>query len=36
MKRVPENLREFAMIKSGMEPDNGAADHGLLQTVSKH
>lgn len=36
LKRVPENLREFAMIKSGMEPDNGSADHGLLQTVSKH
>lgn len=35
LNRVPENLREFAMIKSGMEPDNGSADQGLLQTVSK-
>ncbi|MBL7852390.1 MAG: cytochrome c oxidase subunit II [Cyclobacteriaceae bacterium] len=34
LNRVPENLREFAMIKSGMEPDNGSAEHGLLQTVS--
>jgi cytochrome c oxidase subunit 2 len=34
LNRIPENLREFAMIKSGMEPDNGSAEHGLLQTVS--
>ena len=34
LKRVPENLREFAMIKSGMQPDNGSADQGILQTVS--
>lgn len=34
LKRIPENLREFARIKSGMEPDNGSAQHGVLQTVS--
>jgi cytochrome c oxidase subunit 2 len=34
LKLVPENLREFAMIKSGMEPDNGSAKQGVLQTVS--
>lgn len=34
LNRVPENLREFAMIKSGMEPDNGSAAQELLKTVS--
>ena len=34
LKMVPENLREYAQIKSGMAPDNGAAEHGILQTVS--
>ena len=34
LKLVPENLREFAMIKSGLEPDNGSAKQGVLQTVS--
>lgn len=31
---IPENLREFAMIKSGLAPDNGSAAQGLMQTVS--
>ncbi len=34
LNRVPENLREFAMIKSGMEPDNGSADAELQKSVS--
>lgn len=34
LNRIPENLREYAMIKSGMAPDNGSAEQGLLQTVS--
>ncbi len=34
LKRVPENLREFAMIKSGITPDNGAIQQGELKTVS--
>ena len=34
LKLVPENLREFAMIKSGLAPDNGAQAQGVLQTVS--
>lgn len=34
LKFVPENLREFAMIKSGMAPDNGSLQEGTLQTVS--
>lgn len=34
LKLVPENLREFAMIKSGMSPDNGSVTQGILQTVS--
>lgn len=35
LKRVPENLRELAMIKSRMAPDNGSVQHEVLQTVSK-
>lgn len=34
LKFVPENLRELAMIKSGIAPDNGALQQGVLQTVS--
>ena len=34
LKLVPENLREFAMIKSGLAPDNGSLEQGVLQTVS--
>lgn len=34
LKMVPENLREYAMIKSGIEPDNGSQEHAVLQTVS--
>lgn len=34
LNRVPENLREFAMIKSGMQPDNGSATQEQLQTIS--
>ncbi len=34
LQRVPENLREFAAIKAGLEPDNGSARQGVLQTVS--
>lgn len=34
LNRVPENLREFAMIKAGIEPDNGSAEHGVLKSVS--
>jgi cytochrome c oxidase subunit 2 len=34
LQRVPENLREFAAIKAGLEPDNGSAQQGVLQTVS--
>jgi cytochrome c oxidase subunit 2 len=34
LKFVPENLREFAMIKSGIAPDNGSLQQGVLQTVS--
>ncbi len=34
LKYVPENLREFAMIKSGMAPDNGALQQEVLHTVS--
>ena len=35
LKRVPENLRELALIKSRMAPDNGSVQHEVLQTVSK-
>jgi cytochrome c oxidase subunit II len=34
MKLIPADKREFAKIKSGMAPDNGAAQQGVLQTVS--
>jgi cytochrome c oxidase subunit 2 len=34
LQRIPENLREFAAIKAGLAPDNGSAQHGVLQTVS--
>jgi len=34
MKMVPENLREYALIRSGMEPDNGSAEQGVLKSVS--
>ena len=34
LKLVPANLREFAMIKSGILPDNGSQQQEVLQTVS--
>lgn len=34
LKNVPAELREFAIIKSGMAPDNGSSQQGVLQTVS--
>ncbi len=34
LKFVPENLREFALIKSGLVPDNGSQAQGELKTVS--
>lgn len=34
LKFVPTNLREFAMIKSGIAPDNGSQQQGVLQSVS--
>lgn len=34
LNRVPENLREFAMIKAGIVPDNGSTQQGVLQTVT--
>ena len=34
LKFVPADLREFAMIKSGLAPDNGSQQQGVLQTVS--
>ncbi|CAN5226193.1 cytochrome c oxidase subunit II [soil metagenome] len=34
IKKVPAALREFAMIKSGMAPDNGSHDPGTVQSVS--
>ena len=34
LKLVPAELREFAMIKSGMAPDNGSIQQGELKTVS--
>ncbi|MBY0435521.1 MAG: cytochrome c oxidase subunit II, partial [Cyclobacteriaceae bacterium] len=34
LKLVPANLREFAMIKSGMAPDNGSQKLGELKSVS--
>ncbi len=34
LKNVPAELREFAMIKAGMAPDNGSLQQGVLQTVS--
>jgi cytochrome c oxidase subunit II len=34
LKNVPANLREFAMIKAGMTPDNGSHDAGVIQSVS--
>lgn len=34
IKFVPDNLRELAMIRSGMAPDNGSMQQGELKTVS--
>ncbi len=34
LKNVPANLREFAMIKAGIAPDNGSHDQGVIQSVS--
>ncbi len=34
LKLVPAELREFAMIKAGMAPDNGSQQQEVLQTVS--
>ncbi len=34
LKFVPEKLREFAMVKSGIAPDNGSAQHAVSQSVS--
>ena len=34
LKFVPANLREFAMIKSGIAPDNGSQQQGVVQSVT--
>jgi cytochrome c oxidase subunit 2 len=34
LKNVPANLREFAMIKSGLAPDNGSKQDGVVQSVT--
>ncbi|NOT73856.1 MAG: cytochrome c oxidase subunit II [Cyclobacteriaceae bacterium] len=34
VSRIPENMREYAIIKSGIAPDNGSHDTGVVQSVS--